>query len=95
MIGARPAPTMLSALKALACVVFLSTVVSGSTIEDLEQFEIIAQPRGIDVSAYQPNINWTAVDSHGVSFVYIKATEGTSKLVVRSSRVVLTLHFRL
>ena len=73
---------MLSALKALACALFLSTVVSGATIEDLEQFEIIAQPKGIDVSGYQPNINWTAVVAHGVSFVYIKATEGTSKLVV-------------
>ncbi len=33
---------------------------------------------GIDVSAYQPNMDWTAVKSHGTKFAYIKATEGTS-----------------
>ncbi|KAH7913918.1 glycoside hydrolase family 25 protein [Hygrophoropsis aurantiaca] len=33
---------------------------------------------GIDVSAYQPNINWNSVRGNGVSFAYIKATEGVS-----------------
>ena len=33
---------------------------------------------GIDVSGYQPNINWNTVKANGVKFVYIKATEGTS-----------------
>lgn len=31
---------------------------------------------GIDVSAYQGNVNWAAVKSVGKSFAYIKATEG-------------------
>ena len=36
-----------------------------------------AQPAGIDVSAYQPNIDWNTVKANGISFAYIKATEGT------------------
>jgi len=38
----------------------------------------MAQPKGIDVSNHQRNINWKTVIANGVSFVYIKATEGTS-----------------
>ena len=36
-----------------------------------------ANPQGIDVSSYQPNINWPQVAANGVQFAYIKATEGT------------------
>jgi len=36
-----------------------------------------AAPKGIDVSAYQPNINWATVKANGIKFAYIKATEGT------------------
>ncbi|KAG9324923.1 hypothetical protein KVV02_008485 [Mortierella alpina] len=35
-----------------------------------------AQPKGIDVSGHQPNINWASVRANGIEFVYIKATEG-------------------
>lgn len=38
----------------------------------LEEFPI----RGIDVSAYQGNIEWDKVKNDGFKFVYIKATEG-------------------
>jgi GH25 family lysozyme M1 (1,4-beta-N-acetylmuramidase) len=31
---------------------------------------------GIDVSAYQGNVNWTAVKNAGKQFAYLKATEG-------------------
>jgi len=37
-----------------------------------------AQPKGIDVSGFQPNVNWSNVKSSGVAFVFIKATEGTT-----------------
>ncbi|KAF9352087.1 hypothetical protein BGX34_000178 [Mortierella sp. NVP85] len=37
-----------------------------------------AQPKGIDVSGYQPNVNWAAVKANGIEFAYIKATEGTT-----------------
>ena len=33
---------------------------------------------GIDVSAYQPNVDWDAQWGEGQRFAYIKATEGTS-----------------
>ncbi|KAF9567093.1 hypothetical protein EC968_003499 [Mortierella alpina] len=35
-----------------------------------------APPKGIDVSARQPNVNWNAVKANGVEFAYIQATEG-------------------
>jgi GH25 family lysozyme M1 (1,4-beta-N-acetylmuramidase) len=35
-------------------------------------------PAGIDVSHYQGTINWKSVKSAGISFAYIKATEGTT-----------------
>lgn len=42
-------------------------------------FVLGAQIRGIDVSKYQGNINWSKVASSGkAKFVYVKATEGTS-----------------
>ncbi|KAF9547546.1 glycoside hydrolase family 25 protein [Agrocybe pediades] len=37
-----------------------------------------AMPKGIDVSGYQPNVNWKTVKANGVTFAYIKATEGTT-----------------
>ena len=47
----------------------------------LSTFNLQAQvrTRGIDVSKYQGNINWTKVAKDStIKFVYIKATEGTS-----------------
>ncbi|HEV2638152.1 MAG TPA: GH25 family lysozyme [Actinocrinis sp.] len=35
-------------------------------------------PAGIDVSHYQGSVNWKSVKSAGISFAYIKATEGTT-----------------
>ncbi|KAJ7832079.1 glycoside hydrolase family 25 protein [Mycena olivaceomarginata] len=37
-----------------------------------------AQPQGIDVSHFQATVDWANVKAAGVSFVYIKATEGTT-----------------
>ena len=34
--------------------------------------------RGIDVSSYQGDIDWNVLSTQGISFVYIKATEGSS-----------------
>ncbi|BBA96296.1 putative lysozyme [Actinacidiphila reveromycinica] len=33
---------------------------------------------GLDVSGYQPSVNWAAVRSAGATFAYVKATEGTT-----------------
>ena len=32
--------------------------------------------RGIDVSTYQGNINWSAVKADGIDFAIVKATQG-------------------
>lgn len=34
--------------------------------------------KGIDVSNFQPNVNWNAVRANGINFAYIKATESVS-----------------
>ena len=82
---------MLFRLKVLVSTILLSTAASGLTVETSGHFEIKAQPKGIDVSNYQPNIDWKAVVANGISFVYIKATEGTCKgdgdLVVQSADI--------
>ena len=40
-----------------------------------------SNPLGIDVSDYQPNINWNTVVKNGIKFVYIKATEATGLVI--------------
>ena len=67
---------MFFALKTLASALLLSTTVFGVAVDHLEKR---AQPKGIDVSSYQPDVNWKTVKSKGISFAYIKATQGTSK----------------
>ncbi|GLW54445.1 GH25 family lysozyme [Kitasatospora phosalacinea] len=37
-----------------------------------------ARPLGLDVAAYEPNVDWAATAAAGASFAYVKATEGTS-----------------
>ncbi|KAJ3484678.1 hypothetical protein NLI96_g5480 [Meripilus lineatus] len=37
-----------------------------------------ANPKGIDVSHYQSSVDFVKVKNNGLSFVYIKATEGTT-----------------
>lgn len=82
---------MFLSLKALVSATLLCAAAFGATPEDPEQFAINAQPKGIDVSDQQPKINWKSVVSDGVSYAYIKATEGTSKsndhLVVQSADI--------
>lgn len=58
-------------MKYLASLVSVLAVTEGSPVKH-------AYPQGIDVSDYQPNIDWTTVANNGIVFVYIKATEGTS-----------------
>lgn len=50
----------------------LAAVVAQATALDKR-----ASPQGIDVSGYQPGMNWAAVKANGVQFAFIKATEGT------------------
>src|SRR5215470_15086530 len=34
--------------------------------------------KGLDVSAFQENVDWSAVAAKGASFAYVKATEGVN-----------------
>src|SRR6266404_2901336 len=43
-----------------------------------------ANPQGVDVSHFQGTIDWNAMAANGVSFAYIKATEGTSMITLFS-----------
>ncbi|KAF8630855.1 hypothetical protein AX17_005214 [Amanita inopinata Kibby_2008] len=65
---------LLVRMKWLAIFALALSVVSASPVEVDKR----ARPHGIDVSAYQPSVNWNRVKENGVSFVYIKATEGNA-----------------
>lgn len=45
-----------------------------------------ADPQGIDVSGYQGSVDFAAAKVNGISFAFIKATEGTSALLSPLSR---------
>lgn len=47
-------------------------------VEPLEERALFARSLGIDVSAYQPTINWASVKAGGRDFAFIKATEGAT-----------------
>lgn len=49
-----------------------------------------ADPIGIDVSDFTTGVNFNTVKANGVSFVYIKATEGTSESRLPHIRAALT-----
>jgi GH25 family lysozyme M1 (1,4-beta-N-acetylmuramidase) len=38
----------------------------------------VTQTRGMDVSSWQGNVNWSSAYANGARFAYVKATEGTS-----------------
>jgi GH25 family lysozyme M1 (1,4-beta-N-acetylmuramidase) len=57
-----------------------STIKSNSLL-NTKALAALAHPAGLpglDVSAYQPSINWSSVAANGAKFAYIKATEGTT-----------------
>ncbi|KAJ7665935.1 glycoside hydrolase family 25 protein [Mycena polygramma] len=64
-------------MKLLATLVALtaSLLCHGASLEDITKR---AQPQGIDVSHFQATVDWATVKANGVSFAYIKATEGTT-----------------
>ncbi|EEB99201.1 hypothetical protein MPER_01167 [Moniliophthora perniciosa FA553] len=62
----------------LLSLLLLVPAILGAPAESESELEKRAQPQGIDVSGYQPNVNWATVKANGISFAYIKATEGTT-----------------
>lgn len=67
-------------LLSLISVVLTTALVSSAS--PVEVAKRATGPRGIDVSHYQPTINWPALKANGIEFVYIKATEGTSECLL-------------
>jgi len=61
----------------IASALLLFTTAFGAGVGPAGHFEITAQPKGIDVSSHQGNVNWDTVVHSGIAFAYIKATEGT------------------
>ena len=86
---------MLFNLQALTSVLFLSATVFCVAVGTAEHLEISPHPKGIDVSSHRGNVDWDAIVDNGISFAYIKATEGISEVVALSSCGVLMLHFSL
>ncbi|KAJ3934313.1 MAG: glycoside hydrolase family 25 protein [Lentinula lateritia] len=68
-------PTMLKSLLLFS----LPLACLAGTIRKLQERQI-SGPMGIDVSHFQGTIDWTSVAANGISFVFIKATEGTTFL---------------
>jgi len=66
-------------VRTLASTLLLWTAVFGAAAGTVEHVEESIQPKGIDVSSHQGNVSWDAVAANGVSFAFVKATEGTSK----------------
>ncbi|KAJ4467246.1 glycoside hydrolase family 25 protein [Lentinula aciculospora] len=58
---------------------FLPSTVLAAAIIELQARQL-SGPQGIDVSHFQGTIDWTSVAANGISFVFIKATEGTTFL---------------
>jgi hypothetical protein len=75
-------------MKLLAALPFAFITVRGTVILHDKR----AQPQGIDVSGHQPGVNWATVKANGVTFAYIKATEGTSTLHVSHNFEIPTQH---
>lgn len=53
------------------------SVAVGSTLGLPLPEAVAAHRNGIDVSNHQGNVNWSAVRSSGITFAFVKATEGT------------------
>ncbi|EIW85862.1 glycoside hydrolase family 25 protein [Coniophora puteana RWD-64-598 SS2] len=61
-------------VKSLAPLALLAAVAVATPVELAKR----SDPLGIDVSGYQPSVDWSTVKSNGVTWAYIKATEGTT-----------------
>lgn len=56
----------------------ISLAVRVALLPDAPKDNLDYAVRGIDVSSYQGDIHWPTLSSQGMSFVFIKATEGSS-----------------
>lgn len=65
-------------MKFLSLLVVATPFLAPVFASPVTQLEKRSNPKGIDISHYQPSVNFNTVKSNGVSFVNIKATEGTA-----------------
>ncbi len=71
----------MSNMKWLASLALVLCIANASPTEiDKRALDKRTTPYGIDVSSYQGNVNWSQVKANGISFAFIKATEGTCKI---------------
>lgn len=61
----------------LILIVAAAVVVAAIVIKVNHNEDIV---RGIDVSAYQGTIDWEQIEDQGITFAYIKATQGTDSV---------------
>ena len=67
------------AFSCLRTAVALALVALAQTSLAAPMLEKRADLKGIDISDFTTGVNFNTVKANGVSFVYIKATEGTSE----------------
>lgn len=60
-----------------ACCIIAYMVYNGTILLNNPSFDDYPI-RGVDVSTYQGNIDWEVLSAQGISFAFIKATEGSS-----------------
>lgn len=58
--------------------------VSTRSVPDVGASAVPGQPEGLDVSSYQPGVNWAAVAANGGRFAYVKATESSGASAYRN-----------
>jgi hypothetical protein len=79
--GAMARGIAMSKMKWLVSLALALCIANASPIEiEDHALDKRTTPYGIDVSSYQGNVNWSQVKANGISFAYIKATEGTCKI---------------
>ncbi|GAB3590752.1 hypothetical protein GCM10027446_06420 [Angustibacter peucedani] len=73
----RPTPAARAAGITTAGGAYAGWEVSGSPGREVARTTLAGQPQGIDVSNYQGAVDWGSYAASGISFAYVKATEGT------------------
>ena len=74
---AAPSPTPRRSMKLATPFLALAAVLAGTVVAS-PVHEKRANPKGVDISHFQGTVNFNTLKANGLSFVYIKATEGTS-----------------
>ena len=62
----------------LICAITAGFLIKKGIIWFTTPYELFYKVKGIDVSSYQGDIDWQVISDEGISFAFIKATEGSS-----------------